>query len=141
MSQEDIERLKSSVNLGTKVEKRISASQLLYSAINSAASTEPSTPIGYRTPELMASPSELNITTTWCCENSEDNTQSEILRQLFAMNARLSRIEEKVDKISARLDRVQRDKEATSSLNDLFAGLSVMENGIRNFARLQNLSE
>lgn len=143
MSQEDIDRLKSSVNLGAKVEKRVLASQLLYSASNSVASTEPSTTIGYKT-EFMTNPIEK--ITNLICERTvvgyppvdDDNTESEILRQLLSMNARLSRIEDKLDKISTRLDRVERNGEPNSSLSNLVTGLSFLENGFRNIVRLED---
>lgn len=144
MSQDDIESLKSSVNLGAKVEKRLLASQLLHSASNSSISTEPSIPNGsVCKAAMMINPLEklnyeifqnsfdvvdnpsINI-----ASNAENQTLNNILIEMRSINARLTRIEGKVDRMSERLDGMERE-ESNSSLNDSLACLSFVGNALK----------
>lgn len=119
VSQDEIDSLKSTVNLGAKVEKKLFASQLLQSCSNSSISSSEN-PTYRRSSSFMNSMDSLNLD---ILQNSFDSVDcpafnkrsesqqsdlSEILKELRSINSRLSVIEKKVDDVVERQKRIER---------------------------------
>lgn len=144
MSQDDIDGLKSSVNLGGKVEKRLFTSQLLHSASNSSINTSVSESTTSSKSAVMLNPLErLNyelhqnsfdaVDGVCMSENNSGNeTLSEILKELRLINSRLSKIEEKIDDLTERQNRLEKKELNMELINSSFANLNMVGSVLSN---------
>lgn len=125
VSENEVESLRKSVNLGLKVEKRVSASQLLQSCNSSAnlstnssfettidESAEQYVMESLNLEMLGNSIDEVDCASSVSANTSGDNkTLIKILDELRSIHSKLAKIENKVNNVSERLKRLEKTEQ------------------------------